>query len=300
MDWLEAEHPAPYGSYGNGSAMRVSSAGWLFNTLEDVEYWAEIIARVTHNHPDGIKGAQATAAAIFLARTEGADKAAKNRLRTYIVDRFGYNLSRTIKEIRPDYYHVESCQESVPEAITAYLESKDFEHAIRLVVSLGGDTDTLGAITGSIAEAAYGVPENIRNEALKRLPAHLRKVLDRFLVAQLWSLLAPYADFFASRPKTPFVHPFYTVYDERISALEHQFYAHNIMDHDYDATLERYHVEKLSEEIIASANIELIRAMFTRIFRGERFCTGTIASVLEKGFFDSLTLRVKALAERSE
>jgi ADP-ribosylglycohydrolase len=178
--WLNTGDPAPYGSYGNGSAMRVSAVGWMFDSLSETEHWAEITARVTHNHPEGIKGAQATAAAIFLARTEGPAAQAKARLKTYVEDRFGYDLSRTLDEIRPGYHHVESCQETVPEAITAYLESDGFENAIRLAVSLGGDSDTLTAITGSIAEAAYGVPEFIREQALARLPDTLRGVLDRF------------------------------------------------------------------------------------------------------------------------
>jgi ADP-ribosylglycohydrolase len=178
--WLRSPDPHPYGSYGNGSAMRVSAVGWLFDTLEETEHWAEVTARVTHNHPEGIKGAQATATAIFWARTQGASAEAKAGLKEYVQQRFGYDLSRTLDEIRPGYRHVESCQESVPEAITAYLESSGFEDALRLVVSLGGDTDTTGAITGSIAEAAYGIPEPIRAEALKRLPDDLREVLDRF------------------------------------------------------------------------------------------------------------------------
>jgi ADP-ribosylglycohydrolase len=178
--WLCSPDPQPYGSYGNGSAMRVSSVGWLFDTLEETEHWAEVTARVTHNHPEGIKGAQATAAAIFLARTQGPSAEAKADLKEYIQRRFGYDLSRTLDEIRPSYHHVESCQQSVPEAITAYLESDGFENALRLVVSLGGDTDTTGAITGSIAEAAYGIPDAIRAEALERLPPDLRSVLDHF------------------------------------------------------------------------------------------------------------------------
>lgn len=131
LDWLNSPDPAPYGSYGNGSAMRVSAVGWLFDTLEDVEHWAAVTARVTHNHPEGIKGAQATAAAIFLARTQGPGEAAKVRLRSYVSDRFGYDLSRTLDEIRPGYEHVESCQETVPEAITAYLEADGFERTLR-------------------------------------------------------------------------------------------------------------------------------------------------------------------------
>jgi ADP-ribosylglycohydrolase len=180
--WLLSENPAPYGSFGNGSAMRVSSAGWLFDSLEETEHWAEITARVTHNHPEGIKGAQATAAAIFLARTQGPSVAAKGKVKAYIEQRFSYDLSRTLDDIRPGYHHVESCQETVPEAITAYLESDGFENAIRLAVSLGGDSDTLTAITGSIAEAAYGIPDDIGQQALQRLPEGLRDVLDQFTV----------------------------------------------------------------------------------------------------------------------
>ncbi|MDR0836750.1 MAG: ADP-ribosylglycohydrolase family protein [Propionibacteriaceae bacterium] len=178
--WLRSPDPHPYGSYGNGSAMRVSSVGWLFDTLEETEHWAEISARVTHNHPEGIKGAQATAAAIFLARTQGASEAAKAGLKAYIQQRFDYDLTRTLDDIRPSYRHVESCQQSVPEAITAYLESSDFENALRLVISLGGDTDTTGAITGSIAEAAYGIPASIQTEAFKRLPDDLLGVVASF------------------------------------------------------------------------------------------------------------------------
>ncbi|MDR1833797.1 MAG: ADP-ribosylglycohydrolase family protein [Propionibacteriaceae bacterium] len=178
--WLTSDNPEPYGSFGNGAAMRVSSAGWLFDSLEETEHWAGITARVTHNHPEGVKGAQATAAAIFRARTEGPGAAAKARLKSYIAERFGYDLSRTLDEIRPGYRHDESCQGTVPEAITAYLESDGFENAIRLAVSLGGDSDTLTAITGSIAQAAYGIPQNIGDQALSRLPAELRQVLDEF------------------------------------------------------------------------------------------------------------------------
>jgi len=178
--WLGSRdpNPKPYGSFGNGSAMRVSSVAWLFNTLEEVEHWAEITARVTHDHPEGIKGAQATAAAIFLARKNGPSPEAKAELREYIERRFGYDLSRTIAEIRPGYRHVETCQESIPEAITAYLESDSFENAIRLAVSLGGDADTQAAIAGSIAEAAYGIPDEIDCQARKKLPESLCEVLE--------------------------------------------------------------------------------------------------------------------------
>lgn len=174
--WLRAKKPEPYGSYGNGSAMRVSAAGWLYPTLEDTRHAAHLTAEVTHNHPEGIKGAEATASAIFLART-GHEK---DEIRGYITSEFGYDLSRSCDEIRPTYHHVESCQETVPQAITAFLEGVDFEDVIRTAVSLGGDCDTLTCIAGSIAEAFYGIPDEMAAECRKRLPEDMLAVLDRF------------------------------------------------------------------------------------------------------------------------
>ena len=176
-DWLFTHwQPKPYGSYGNGSAMRVSSVGWLYDTLKETRRYARMTAEVTHNHPEGIKGAEATAAAIFLARTG----ASKDEIREYIIQEFDYDLSRTCDQIRPEYCHVESCQKTVPEAITAFLEGNSFENVIRTAVSLGGDCDTLGCIAGSIAEAYYGVPKELKEECRKRLPADMLEVLDRF------------------------------------------------------------------------------------------------------------------------
>ena len=163
--WLfssNPDHHKPYNSCGNGSAMRVSSVGWLYDDLETVLHVAELTADVTHNHPEGIKGAQATAAAIFLARTGST----KSDIKTYITEQFGYDLSRSCDEIRPNYVHVETCQETVPEAITAFLEGESFEDVIRTAVTLGGDCDTLTAIAGSIAEAFYGIPTEIQKQAL--------------------------------------------------------------------------------------------------------------------------------------
>lgn len=173
--WLREKDPKPYGSYGNGSAMRVSSAGWLYDTLEKTEHMAELTAKVTHNHPEGIKGAVVTAGIIFLARTG----ATKDEIKSYAEGK-GYDLSRTCDEIRPGYHHVESCQETVPEAITAFLEGQDFEDVIRTAVSLGGDCDTLTCIAGAMAEAFYGIPEDLREECRKRLPEDMRKVLQLF------------------------------------------------------------------------------------------------------------------------
>ena len=171
--WLYEDAPRPYNSYGNGSAMRVSAAAELAEDMEQALHLAKLTAEVTHNHPEGIKGAQATAAAMVLART-GSSKA---DIRTYVEREFGYDLSRSCDEIRPDYHHVESCQETVPQAITAFLESADFEDALRTAVSLGGDSDTLAAITGSIAETFYGVPENLKAECRRRLTPELEALL---------------------------------------------------------------------------------------------------------------------------
>lgn len=176
-EWLHAYDPQPYNSWGNGSAMRVSPVGWVFETLEETLEAAKQSAEITHNHPEGIKGAQATAACIFLARTGKS----KQEIKEYIEDYFGYNLSRTCDEIRPTYQFNESCQGTVPESIIAFLDSTDFESAIRLAVSLGGDADTMGAITGGIAEAFYGgVPEHIKIEVLKRLPNEFIEVMQKF------------------------------------------------------------------------------------------------------------------------
>nr|WP_278860373.1 ADP-ribosylglycohydrolase family protein [Catenibacterium mitsuokai] len=174
--WLTARHPEPYNSYGNGSAMRVSAVGWLYDSLEKTRTVAKATANVTHNHPEGIKGAEATASAIFMARNGSS----KEEIKKYIENEFHYDLHRTLNEIRPGYHMDETCQKTVPEAIIAFLEAKDFEDAIRNAVSLGGDTDTLGAITGSIAEAYYGIPEWLITECRKRINKDMRIVLDDF------------------------------------------------------------------------------------------------------------------------
>ena len=172
-----AREPKPYNSWGNGSAMRVSPVGWAFDSLEETLRVAKQSAEVTHNHPEGIKGAQAVAACIYWAR----NKKTKQEIKEYVESTFGYNLSRTCDEIRLTYRFDESCQGTVPESIIAFLESTDFESSIRLAISLGGDADTMGAITGSIAEAYYdGVPQQIRAEVIKRLPRDFIYTMQRF------------------------------------------------------------------------------------------------------------------------
>lgn len=178
---LFSEDNHPYNSWGNGSAMRVSPVAWLFNTITEVEKYAEISAAVTHNHPEGIKGAQATAAAIFLAR-KGKSKV---EIKVYIESTYSYDLSRSLDEIRPNYRFNESCQGTVPEAITAFLESKDFEDAIRNAISLGGDSDTIAAITGSIAEAVYNIPKEIKEKALIFLDEYILETYQQFCDSML-------------------------------------------------------------------------------------------------------------------
>jgi ADP-ribosylglycohydrolase len=178
LGWVMSGSRDPYNSWGNGSAMRVSPVGFAYDDLGKVLDESRRSAEVTHNHPEGIKGAQATAMAIFLAR-QGESK---KRIRRAIETRFGYNLSRSVDEIRPDYRFNESCQGTVPEAITAFLDSTDYENAVRLAISLGGDADTLGCIAGGIAEAHYGgVPKEIARQGLALLDDGLLKVVHQFM-----------------------------------------------------------------------------------------------------------------------
>ncbi len=181
IGWLYEEDPKPYGSYGNGSAMRVSPVGWLYGSLERTREVAGATADVTHDHPEGIKGAESVASVIYLARTGSS----KEEIKEYVIREFGYDLSRTCDEIRPSYHHVESCQETVPEAMTAFFEGQDFEDVIRTAISLGGDCDTLTDIAGAMAEAFYGVPAILEAECNARLPEEMQEVISRFRQAVL-------------------------------------------------------------------------------------------------------------------
>lgn len=175
--WLIAEDPKPYNSFGNGSAMRVSPCAWVAKSLDEALILATKSAEVTHNHPEGIKGAQAVAAAIWMARNGST----KEEIKAYIESTFEYNLSRTIKEIKESGYDFDStCQGSVPESIIAFLEGNDYEEVIRLAIYLGGDADTQAAIAGSIAEAFYDMPVRFIGDVEKRLDKYLLSVLNKF------------------------------------------------------------------------------------------------------------------------
>lgn len=176
-NWLVDSKMGPYGSFGNGSAMRVSPVAWMNNCLKDVLKDAKITAECTHNNPEGIKGAQATASAIYLARIGQT----KNYIKAYISNNFGYDLERKLDDIRPNYHFDSTCQGSVPEAIICFLEGRSYEETIKLAISLGGDADTQAAIAGSIAEAYYGgVPAWMRQKAAQYILPHFETELREY------------------------------------------------------------------------------------------------------------------------
>ena len=173
--WLSSESLASYGSFGNGAAMRVAPAGLLAKSLEDAHALAAHVTQVTHDHPEGMKGAAATASAIYLARTGSS----VNHIRDYVSATFDYDLSRTIDDIRPNYVFNETCQQTVPEALICALSANSFEDAIRNAISIGGDSDTVAAIAGGVAEAMYGIPDQIVRQAWQKLPLDMRQVLTK-------------------------------------------------------------------------------------------------------------------------
>jgi ADP-ribosyl-[dinitrogen reductase] hydrolase len=171
--WLGEDNPQPYGSYGNGAAMRVSPAGLLATSLEDALELAYGVTVITHNHPEGIKAGQATAAAIWMAR----DGCSAGSIRDALMERFGYDLNMTVDAIRPGYKFTEASQDSVPQALVCALEAVDFEDAVRNAVSIGGDSDTIAAIAGAVAEARFGIPDEIAAKAWSYLPLDMRTVM---------------------------------------------------------------------------------------------------------------------------
>ena len=174
--WLRQENPQPYNSWGNGAGMRVSPVGLYAKTLDEALELARITASVSHNHPEGIKGAQAIAASVYLCK-EGQSK---QKIKEYVEQTFGYNLSRTVDEIRPNYAFDVSCQGSVPEAIIAFLEGNSFEEVIRLAISIGGDSDTIGCMAGAIAACRYPIPDDIAEKCDVYLTEDLRDIMDSF------------------------------------------------------------------------------------------------------------------------
>jgi len=171
--WIQRPGSPPYNSYGNGAAMRVSPAGFLGTTLEEALDMARRVTEVTHNHPEGLKGAAATTHAIFLAKSG----AGPDEIRAAIQSCYGYDLSRNVDGIRSNYRFNESCQQTVPEALICALGAKDFEDAIRNAVSIGGDSDTVAAISGGVAEAMFGIPAELARNGLGKLPDDMSRVV---------------------------------------------------------------------------------------------------------------------------
>lgn len=175
--WVHSQNPKPYGSYGNGSAMRVSAAGWIYDTVERTREVARATAEVSHNHPEGIKGAECTAAVMFLARTGKS----KEEIKEYVSREFGYDLSKSVDELRPLHEHVESCQDSLPKALASFFEGDSYEDVVRNAVSLGGDTDTLGAIAGAMGDAMYGVPIGIIAQGMDMMESDMLDTVKAFI-----------------------------------------------------------------------------------------------------------------------
>lgn len=187
--WLASASLEPYGSYGNGAAMRVAPAGLLAGSIEEAVELSDRVTGATHNHPEGLKGGAATACAIVLARQRQSPMV----IREFIAREFGYDMDRTVDGIRPAYVFNETCQRTVPEALICALEASDFEDAIRNAISIGGDSDTVGAIAGGVAEALFGIPEDVAGDAWRRLPDDMRTMLTD-LYARAGSVPMPWTE----------------------------------------------------------------------------------------------------------
>ena len=311
--WIHEANPKPYGSFGNGSAMRIAPVGWACDSLEETCQVAKEIAGITHNHPEGIKGAQAVAVAIYLARTGRSKQEIKRELEV----RFGYRLNRTCREIRPVYLYNETCQGTVPEAIAAFMDGADFEGCIRLAVSLGGDSDTLTCITGAMAEAYYGIPHELENGAMSYLPERIREVVQRF--RNKFTSRFDDANYFAQIRITPeriwnkmfglipmleqtdpkelvtwhtsetkdkntftFPHPVYApVVDQWIGAFDQSGLG---IPYDWGRWLsDRNFADRWSELDYSALSAAEICKVFTALVRSERFCDGSIGGFFREG-----------------
>jgi len=329
-NWLQSATPEPYGSAGNGSAMRVSAAGWLYPTLELTEQWAAISAAITHDDPEGIAGAQATAAAIFLARTGES----KDDIKRYIAGRFGYDLDETWGDVLADDPEGRKpdavlCRRTVPEALAAFLGADGFEAAIRRAVAVGGDTDTRAAIAGSIAEAYWGVPDRLRNtpddeswgvdpraQVRDRLPEPLQGVLDEFTTrttaARLVFTVAPAYAYLNAYPDTTWgggqvtghtadgkdIRQWpYPVYGPELLGMIDRFYVCGGVDYDYLAhTQEAGWGDGDRIPLIEASDASLLASILTWHIRGERFCDGLLASALKDGTLAAIARRAYELA----
>ena len=311
--WLESKEPKPYGSYGNGSAMRVSPVAWYFHSLEKVEKFAEISARVTHDHPEGIKGAKAVAVAIFMARN-GRDK---DYIKRYLELKYRYDFSRTLDEIRPTYQFDETCQGTVPVALEAFFEAESFEDTIRKAISVGGDSDTVAAIAGSVAEAFYPIPKELAERAKSFLDKRLLAVLEKW-DGDLSVSPSPfekrdvllYTDYILTNPRTERkvikrqdTGETGTVpeYNEIMFNFIRDAVASPRIRSDYKEILARHEIKNYQDMIIEvpDANEVLLEAMLTVIVVGERVNPGNVAWAAEDGILGDILLGLRECSELS-
>lgn len=323
-EWVFREDPEPYYSFGNGAAMRISPVGFAARTESEACRLSEIVTGVTHNHEEGLKGAEAVAVAIFMARRGFT----KSEIRKKINCNY-YSLHFTIDEIRGTYQFNETCQETVPQAIEAFLESTSFEDAIRIAISVGGDSDTLAAITGAIAEAYYGVPEYLREKALTYLDQELRAIYDEWcdfdkneVTAEKFKVLTKYigkisnADSFGEwviddendgTPEHPIHMPF-VYFAELVNEFVAEFYQFSESHPEYQLTSYRSilenngirwgYVPMLSADV-ESLNAPCTLALMMGAIRGERFCDGSLLSFFKDGFILKWLKRLKAIDDRT-
>jgi ADP-ribosyl-[dinitrogen reductase] hydrolase len=307
--WVFSDDPKPYNSFGNGAAMRISPVGFVSRTEREACRLASIVTGVTHNHSEGIKGAEATAVAIYMARNGFT----KGEIRD-IIERNYYQLNFKIDDIRDTYEFNETCQGTVPQAIQAFLESTSFEDAIRTAISLGGDSDTLAAITGSIAEAYYGVPKDIRDKALDYLDSDLRAIYDEWSefigdegTGSKFKLLTKYIEKIAraesygewvdgtendGTPEHP-IHISYVNYGDIVNSFVSEFYLFSQSHPEYQLSKYEPILEKnglkWEEPSMRNANVgaldeQCLLALIMGVIRAERFCEGILLSFFRDGY----------------
>jgi ADP-ribosylglycohydrolase len=322
--WMFSRNPEPYNSFGNGAAMRISPAGLAARTLSDVRRMSGAVTAVTHNHPEGIKGAEATAVAVYLAR----DGAPLEEIREAIVRDY-YPLDFTIDGIRETYRFNETCQETVPQAIEAVLESTSFEDAIRTAISVGGDSDTLAAITGGIAEAYYGIPPDLRKRALRFLDGDLRAIYDEWAAFTAEDGAIP-----RFRPLTRYIETLSKVesfggwiggeqgdgtpgnpmrmpvmgYQPAAMEFVEEFYRFAAKHpefglNDYRAILEKYGVDwgfdGMRGADVHALDSRCVLAMIMTVIRVDRFCEGVLSSAFEEKMIGKWLERLKEIDEAS-
>lgn len=318
--WVFSDNPEPYNSFGNGAAMRISPVGFVARTESEASSLSQVVTETTHNHDEGIKGAEATAVAIFMARCGCTKSEIQNK-----INRRYYSLNFTIDEIRETYQFNETCQETVPQAIVAFLESTSFEDAIRTAISLGGDSDTLAAVTGAIAEAYYGVPEILKEKALTYLDNELRAIYDewcdfdknegafgnfRILTKYIGEIYDTdsFGDWFIDHENDgtrehPIQMPFVN-FDELVNFFVEEFYQFSENHPEYQLTSYKSILESngLKWDDVAMRNADettldaqCILALIMGAIRAERFCDGTLLSFFKDGFIVKWLKRLQSL-----